>query len=182
MEIFNKIKVSIGFKKIFLFLNFVLIIGCNQVIVFKDFAYTDIEKQYKHIKLNARLIGKDKELNNNLMVRGKPYRLIISFISLNSSLNDKVIVINNIKLFCSNRQKIILYKKDIKISFKFRTANNHLSAVYFIENIGLEYENILLFIDFSLYNEKKFSHKLQEYFIKNYKEEKITFWDKLMGI
>jgi len=169
--------------KVFGFLLIIIffLIGCtdSEGILFKNYAYKPIVKKYKKLELFIHLIGKDKKVNSKLSVRGKEsYDLLIWFSSPKKLQRD--IIIKSIELYDISLKKTVLVDKEIIQKFKIADGDVY-DANFFFYKLKIPYNGYSIRIKFHLSNSNKI-YEFESKFIKDYKEEVITFWDQLMGI
>ncbi|MFA5905542.1 MAG: hypothetical protein WC836_16545 [Desulfobacula sp.] len=153
--------------------------------IFKDYSYQKIKQDYYWGSFNAKMIGKDKRLENGDSLRGEFYELII-WISLKDRLPEifKYAVLDSVVLFDEEKKIKVFEINGLQKEF-ILSSNNNFDADFIFKSIPLEYHNYQLIVTFHFITEKDLKAnqtKLNKQFEKNYKEEKITFWDKLMGI
>jgi len=158
--------------------------SCNMT-TFKNYAYKKIQKEYEWGYLNAKMIGKDIKLENGESLRGKFYELLI-WISLKNGYADfpRYAVLNSVILFDEEKKKNAFNAKSLKSDFSL-SSNNTYDADFIFKSMPLEYHDYELNINFHFViseNDIKEQISLKAKFIRNYTEEQISFWDKLMGI
>lgn len=146
--------------------------------IFKDYGYKRIIKDYKWGEFEGNLQGNDKKINNDLTIRGKNYNLDLFFTSIHGG--NSQVFIQKIQLF-NEKEEITFEDKDKITNFQLSTSTKKNTATIFFKDINIEeYSNLLLVIQFSIGTNE--SYMLKQHFIKDFKEEEISFWDKLMGI
>lgn len=137
--------------------------------IFKDYGYYGIENNYSWGKVNLSLKGIDQEKINNIRIRGKEYRLFLYI----DNVSSNKFFINSIVLNSDNNEITILKNKgllkDNKNSFNFYKSNIKIN----------NYEDLKILIDFNIEDK---NYKIKETLKTKYKEDKITFWDILMGV
>ena len=179
MGTFNTMKKYI-ILNIFFAISIVFIQGCKETTS-KDYGYKAIVSDYNLGVFEASLVGHDERIEHNLSIRGNKYRLHLHFIS--PDMNKTFISIKSIQLFSLSKE-VIFKENNKKIISKVCEYSNENIAFMFFKDINIpieKYDDILLVVDFSIGKEEK-SYKIEQLFIKNPTEEKITFWDVLMGV
>lgn len=151
------------------------------MITFKDYGYKRIFLDYDWGKFEGSLIGIDKKINTNLSIRGEKYNLNLFFTSID--INKTNVFIKKVQLLKPSKQ-VILEEKNKKLIFDVSKYSKKNIAFIFLKNIEIpikEYSDLLLIVEFSIEGIDKL-YKVEHLFVRSFKEEKISFWDKLMGI
>lgn len=153
--------------------------------IFRDYSYQKIQQDYNWGSFNAKMVGKDNKLENGDSLRGEFYELMI-WISLKEGLPEffKYVVLDSVILFDEEKKAKVFEIKELQKEF-ILSSNNSFDADFIFKSMPLEYHSYQLIVTFHFIAEKDLKIEqttLNKQFVKNYKEEKITFWDKLMGI
>ena len=148
-----------------LIISLLFLTSCSRKHEFNDFK--SIENIFSWGIVGADLIGKEKLLHNTV-VRSAPYNLLIWFSS--DTFMAGIIRISELKLINTKTKKVVFeYGKIIEKQIQ-KDVNSY--TVYFsFKNLKLEYEEMVLQVEFFLKKSDKTSkHKAEIFFKKDYKK------------
>lgn len=160
-----------------------LVLGCS-VKLHKNFAFTEsqiqIEKGIVYSKLRGRMSSSDIE-----SVHGAPYELLVWFVLEDSEIaNNCSASLNSLLLENMETGYLVPLPKLVKEKFE-KDYKGEVLAYFSFKNLNLQYANHQL--KFTLIYDDSCSFKTDPIpvsivFNKKYSEEKISFWDVLMGV
>lgn len=177
-EIKNK-SMNSFFKYLLITFLTLLLIGCSKKDVKVEYyTYKNIVEKAFPWSFTARLIGKNYKVTNTLTQIKGPYELILSF---SSKKNLEVINIESINLKYKNNDKKILLKKLIIKDMIFSDYRKDYFMVISIDDLKINYRELELIIKFNFNKDSTKKYKIVKTFKKDYKEEIITFWDKILN-
>lgn len=160
-----------------------LALGCS-VKLHKNFAFTEsqiqIEKGIVYSKLRGRMQSNDTE-----SVHGAPYELLVSFVLDDSEMvNNCSVSLNSLSLENIETGDVVPLPKLIKEKFK-KDYKGEVLSYFSFKNLNLQYANHQLKFTLIYGDNCGFeadSIPVSIVFNKEYSEEKISFWDVLMGV
>jgi len=164
----------------------VLTIGCKSK-THNDYAFRRVELPYEWGSLHVALLGKEKAVDDSVSMRGSPYELLVwarlkkDFIDL--EIEDACFELFFIKLANYDNQQIIFESKGFKQIF-IRGYQGGYEATFSFDELDLDYQDYKLNFEFSVNKCKAESSKMPVSVTieRDYKQQTITLWDKLMGI
>ena len=139
--------------------------SCSRNHTFYDFESK--ENAFSWGVVGVDLIGKEKLLHNTV-VRSSPYNLLIWFGS--DTFMAGIIHISEIKLINTKTKKVVFEYGKV-IEKQIQKDVNSYTAYFSFKNLKLEYEEMVLQIEFLLIQgDKTIKHKAEIFFEKDYNE------------
>lgn len=161
-------------------------LGCD-VQLSKDYAYQRVEREYPWGKLSVILLGKDSNVDGSHPVRGAPYDLhvlvTVNSDFLNPTKNNCHVAMDSLELTNPEAQRVVFAASKLEANFEAGYKTNWVARFPF-DGLDLSYIDYSMRIEVSVLGNCGSDKKILEVIPihRDYKEEKITFWDKLMGI
>jgi hypothetical protein len=166
------------FIKLFIIATTCFASGCEASTI-KYYSYTETTKEFDWGKIEVRLDGEYKRINDQEEVYSAPYSLKVFFMGEN--LKGCSVSINEI-ILKNSEGKFALSKKDVSKNITWSDIHKSTRASFVFEKMHIAYEDYSLDIKGVISGCLNQSFNETFVFEKNYHEEKVTFWDKLMGI
>lgn len=144
-----------------------LLTGCSEI--YEEYGFKSKEKEFNWGIVRAKLIGNDKYYRNEA-IRSSPYELFISIGS--DTFLEGVIHISTLKLVNTKTQMAVFEQANIIEKSIQKDGNINTYHAYFsFKNIRLEYDDMLLQMEFTLKQGNKTSeNKAEILFEINYRK------------
>lgn len=152
--------------------------GCEASTI-KYYGYMESIKEYEWGRIEIRLDGTYKTISDDEEVYSAPYRLKIFFIG--EKLKDCSVSVSEVTLQ-NPKGEPVLSKTEISKKITWSDIHKITRASFVFDEVDIAYEDYYLVIKGTLTDclNQNFNESLL--IKKNYHEEKVTLWNKLMGI
>jgi len=147
----------------------------------KDFGYYDAKHVYSWAIVNSRLLGQDRIVSNTESIRTSPYRLFVSIYRPTSPSSENCsVLLKSLKIVTHENQTIAVLPNKNE---KFEKSPEGYKAIFTFDDMKLEYEDYILHLSASVIGcEESHEIEIKLFLNRNYQEDKISLWDKLMGV
>ncbi len=168
-----------------LFISFLVCIftGCKMTTT-KDFSFSLPKINFGKGSIQAHLRGTWKKLDKNTEVRKEPYELLLWIsIPYDESLLNHTVIFKGISLKEKDKNIPYLVFDDDSVPF-YKKYDGTLTAGVNFKNLNLKHKDYVLNFSYSISDDAspQYLTPVTMVFKKTYNENKLSFWDILMGI
>lgn len=161
-------------------------LGCDAQLS-KDYAYQRVDQEYPWGRLSVVLLGKDSNVDGSHPVRSTPYDLrvlvTVNAESMSQPNSNCRVALESLMLMNTDTRGVAFAVSKLERGFETGYKTTQVARFQF-DRLNLSYDDYSIRIEFSVIggcvSDKKMIEVLR--ISRAYKEEEITFWDKLMGI